>query len=310
MRRLAQAGSIASGMQTTLAIIRYFDDFPVIPISITYGQILRLVDSPIDKVYVVQTDTKVVERCMLMTTDPGDLVLDPTCGSGTTAYVAEQWGRRWITIDTSPRGHRPGAHAPDGGAISLLPAGGFARRRQERDGTDSATESPLGDDSRDRARPRATSRRGFVYKRVPHVTLKVHRQQRRDRRHPCPVAGAAGAICARRSTRLLSKPGKSGRSPASAGQRIGQRKPASRCYDEWWKMRRERQKEIDASIARRADTETALRPALRRQQAHARHRAVHGREPVAAPGAVDGRANDAGVGDQRATSSGERSLRP
>ena len=53
-----------------------------------------------DKVYVVQTNPKVVERCMLMTTDPGDLVLDPTCGSGTTAYVAEQWGRRWITIDS------------------------------------------------------------------------------------------------------------------------------------------------------------------------------------------------------------------
>src|SRR5215203_547629 len=54
-----------------------------------------------DKVYVVQTNTKVVERCLLMTTDPGDLVLDPTGGGGTTAYVAEQWGRRWITIDTS-----------------------------------------------------------------------------------------------------------------------------------------------------------------------------------------------------------------
>ena len=54
-----------------------------------------------DKIYVVQTNVKVIERCLLMTTDPGDLVLDPTCGSGTTAYVAEQWGRRWITIDTS-----------------------------------------------------------------------------------------------------------------------------------------------------------------------------------------------------------------
>src|SRR5437660_12824583 len=54
-----------------------------------------------EKLYVVQTSTKVIERCLLMTTDPGDLVLDPTCGSGTTAYVAEQWGRRWITIDTS-----------------------------------------------------------------------------------------------------------------------------------------------------------------------------------------------------------------
>ena len=54
-----------------------------------------------DHIYVVQTTTKVIQRCILMTTDPGDLVLDPTCGSGTTAYVAEQWGRRWITIDTS-----------------------------------------------------------------------------------------------------------------------------------------------------------------------------------------------------------------
>src|ERR1700737_2910586 len=54
-----------------------------------------------DKKYVVETSTKVVQRCLLMTTDPGDLVLDPTCGSGTTAYVAEQWGRRWITCDTS-----------------------------------------------------------------------------------------------------------------------------------------------------------------------------------------------------------------
>ena len=54
-----------------------------------------------EKLYVVQTSTKIIERCLLMTTDPGDLVLDPTCGSGTTAYVAEKWGRRWITIDTS-----------------------------------------------------------------------------------------------------------------------------------------------------------------------------------------------------------------
>ena len=55
------------------------------------------------KIYVVQSSQKLVERCVAMTTDPGDLVLDPTCGSGTTAYVAEQWGRRWITVDTSPR---------------------------------------------------------------------------------------------------------------------------------------------------------------------------------------------------------------
>ena len=65
------------------------------------GQTHRPAASLTTKFYVVQTDTKVIERCLLMTTDPGDLCLDPTCGSGTTAYVAEQWGRRWITCDTS-----------------------------------------------------------------------------------------------------------------------------------------------------------------------------------------------------------------
>jgi adenine-specific DNA-methyltransferase len=96
-----------------------------------------------DKVFVVQTNTEVVKRCMLLVTDPGDLVLDPTCGSGTTAYVAEQWGRRWITIDTSrvavalARARLMGARLP---AYLLA------------DGDD--------------------VRKGFVYERVPHVTLK------------------------------------------------------------------------------------------------------------------------------------------
>jgi adenine-specific DNA-methyltransferase len=76
---------------------RYLSDFSVKEIS----SIWEDTRSEQDQLYVVQTQTKVVHRCLLMTTDPGDLVLDPTCGSGTTAYVAEQWGRRWITIDTS-----------------------------------------------------------------------------------------------------------------------------------------------------------------------------------------------------------------
>ncbi len=79
--------------------VRYLDDFPYAPIgnnwTDTGSGFMR------DKVYVVQTNKKVIERCLLLTTDPGDLVLDITCGSGTTAYVAEQWGRRWITCDTS-----------------------------------------------------------------------------------------------------------------------------------------------------------------------------------------------------------------
>jgi len=97
--RLSKLGRlIVQGV--TLRYVRYFDDFPVTPLSNVW------MDTAArgwfeDKLYVVQTVQKVVQRCLLMTTDPGDLVLDPTCGSGTTAYVAEQWGRRWITADTS-----------------------------------------------------------------------------------------------------------------------------------------------------------------------------------------------------------------
>jgi adenine-specific DNA-methyltransferase len=78
---------------------RYLSDFPAIPIASLWQDTQS--GSGMDKVFVVQTNAKIIQRCMLMTTDPGDLVLDPTCGSGTTAHVAEQWGRRWITTDTS-----------------------------------------------------------------------------------------------------------------------------------------------------------------------------------------------------------------
>ena len=94
--RLVAAERVHAGKQS-LNYIKFIDDFPANPI----GNLWDDVSGSGDKVYVVQTSQKVIERCILMTTDPGDLVLDPTCGSGTTAYVAEQWGRRWITTDTS-----------------------------------------------------------------------------------------------------------------------------------------------------------------------------------------------------------------
>ena len=116
-----------------------------------------------DKVYVVQTAPKFVERCILMTTDPGDLVLDPTCGSGTTATVAEQWGRRWITIDTSrvalalARARIMGARYP-----WYLLADSPEGQRKEAEITQRApSEAPTGGDIR----------QGFVYERVPHITL-------------------------------------------------------------------------------------------------------------------------------------------
>ena len=101
MERVVKANRVAlEGSRLTFK--KYFGDFGHIAISNFWPDLTGGVASRTDpKVYVVQTSTKVVERCLLMTTDPGDLVLDPTCGSGTTAYVAEGWGRRWITVDTS-----------------------------------------------------------------------------------------------------------------------------------------------------------------------------------------------------------------
>jgi len=93
-KRLVVEGSI-------LRYIRYLDDFPVNPLSNVWTDVGGIQSRTDSKIYVVQTTNKVIARCLLMATDPGDLVLDPTCGSGTTAYVAEQWGRRWITIDIS-----------------------------------------------------------------------------------------------------------------------------------------------------------------------------------------------------------------
>lgn len=94
MQRLNWARRI-SALGNTVCYIRYIDDFPVFPMSNMWDDTVTSGFSD-KKVYVVQTGTLIFERCLLMTTDPGDLVLDPTCGSGTTAYVAEQWGRRWI----------------------------------------------------------------------------------------------------------------------------------------------------------------------------------------------------------------------
>jgi adenine-specific DNA-methyltransferase len=102
MKKLAISKRIiATG--NTISYVRYLLDFNVFPYTNFWDD--TTVGGSADRWYVVQTPTKVIERCLLMTTDPGDLVLDPTCGSGTTAYVAEQWGRRWITIDTSRVAH-------------------------------------------------------------------------------------------------------------------------------------------------------------------------------------------------------------
>ena len=159
LENLAKAGRVATGAKT-IRYKRFIDDFRVLPITDRWESL----QIGTGLIYVVQTSSAVVERCILMTTDPGDLVLDPTCGSGTTAYVAEQWGRRWITVDTSrvalalARSRVMGARYP-----YYLLADSPKGRRKEAELTQTVpSDSPTGGDIR----------QGFVYERVPHITLK------------------------------------------------------------------------------------------------------------------------------------------
>lgn len=163
MHRLKLAGRVAP-TRNTLSYVRYLDDFPAYAISNTWFDVGGVQSRSDPKVYVVQTGTKTIERCMLMCTDPGDLVLDPTCGSGSTAFVAEQWGRRWITIDTSrvalalARQRLMGARFP----YYLLADSAEGRNKESEL---SATRLPP-------ATPTGDIRQGFVYERVQHITLK------------------------------------------------------------------------------------------------------------------------------------------
>ena len=162
MARLRSAGRLGTA-GPGLYYIRYLDDFPAFPISNLWSDTV-VAGFASDKKYIVETSPKLVERCVLMTTDPGDLVLDPTCGSGTAAYVAEQWGRRWITCDTSrvalalARTRLMGAKYP---YYLLADSPEGVRKEAEVTGKIPPDHKTDGD-----------VRKGFVYKRVPHVTLK------------------------------------------------------------------------------------------------------------------------------------------
>lgn len=139
LNNLIQKGRVVS-TGSTLRYVRYLNDFPAYPITNYWDD-----TGVADKLYTVQTSSKVLQRCILMSTDPGDLVLDPTCGSGTTAYVAEQWGRRWITTDTS----RIALNI----AKTRLMTAIFPYYKLHDEQTHDI-------------------RQGFQYKKVPHITLK------------------------------------------------------------------------------------------------------------------------------------------
>jgi len=160
--RLALAGRLG-WLGNTLRVIRYLDDFDHYPLNQSW-QDTGVSGFASKKRYVVETNPDVVERCVLMTTDPGDLVLDPTCGSGTTAYVAEQWGRRWITLDTSRVAlalARTRLMAARYSYYLLADSPDGVAKEGELTGTVPPSYSTEGD-----------IKKGFVYKRVPHVTLK------------------------------------------------------------------------------------------------------------------------------------------
>ena len=194
--------------------------------------------------YVVETSPFVVQRCVLMTTDPGDLVLDPTCGSATTAYVAEQWGRRWITADTSrvalalARARIMGARYP----YYLL---GDSPEGKQQEAAITRTEPP-------RAPTYGDIRQGFVYERVPHIQLRdiannteidVIWEQSQQALEPL-------------REQLNAALGESWEEWEIPREAEGDWPAEARAlHEKWWEQRIARQREIDASIAAKADSE-------------------------------------------------------
>ena len=264
----------------TLTYKRFLADYPVSPLQNMWSDTVQS-GFAAPRTYVVQTAPRVVERCVLMTTDPGDLVLDPTCGSGTTAYVAEQWGRRWTTMDTSRVALALARSRIMGARYSYYTlADSLEGQREEarRSGSEPKSNATHGD-----------IRHGFVYQRVPHVTLKAiannteidaiwdQRQPAVEaalvalndalRDHPTPFPVTRGAR--KRQTVDFTAP------PETIGLPNGDPAPANgllewevprHAPEDWptaaktalaafWDARTTRQQEIDASIAHKADFE-------------------------------------------------------
>lgn len=236
---LAKAGRLKA-TPGRLGYVRFFDDFSAISLNNNWND----TRGDMGMTYIVQTSTKVIERCVLMATDPGDIVFDPTCGSGTTAYVSEQWGRRWITADTSRV------------ALTLARTRLMSARypwyllTDSRDGR--AKEAVLTQTVPPETPVHHDIRQGFVYERVPRITL--------------------GAIVRNPLINDIWEKWQTVLEPlraalnAATGQtweewQIPRQLPASAppvaadTHTKWWEARIARQREIDASIAARADVE-------------------------------------------------------
>lgn len=280
MSRLVM-GNRVTAAGNTLRYVRFFDDFPAFPISDFWAD-TTVAGFAADKRYIVETSAKVVERCILMATDPGDLVLDPTCGSGTTAYVAEQWGRRWITIDTSrvalalARARLMGARYP---YYLLADSAEGQQKEAALSGRAYVGKTAYG-----------KVRQGFVYERVPHITLKsiannaeidvIHENWKTKiaaalaklnaalRNHRTPYKIATGGR-AGKEVKFDSADGATFTMPSGevvkAYELVEWEVPREAPKDwpaatyaplgEFWAARIARQKEIDASIAAKAEYE-------------------------------------------------------
>jgi adenine-specific DNA-methyltransferase len=243
MDRLLKADRLAV-KGTRLRMVRFIKDNSIIPMSNLWVDTGTGGFVGDEKIYTVQTDTRAIARCILMSTDPGDLVLDPTCGSGTTTYVAEQWGRRWITIDTSrvalalARARIMGARYP------------YYLLADSRDGQIKEAEIT-------RTAPSIQSthnniRLGFVYERVPHVTLKS-------------IANNVEIDVIWEKFQQILEPLRQ-----QFNQSLNQKweeweiprevnaswnSAVKKLHEEWWRNRIARQTEIDKSIAAKAEFE-------------------------------------------------------
>ncbi len=267
MKRLLVADRVAPSGKT-INYVRFVRDNPVNPVSNLWADAAS--GSAMNKVYVVQTNELLAQRCMLMCTDPGDLVIDPTCGSGTTAFVAEQWGRRWITTDTSRvaltlartrlmAGRFPYYHLADQWP-QITTAMGHADIKQTL-----KHEKPAMDEKQ------ADIRRGFVYERVPHITLKsianneqideiYERWQQTLEPLRAKINKTAKQTWEEWELPRLPADDLDDDKRAAAWKALGKQnitegsEPAKLLAD-WWEGRRVRQREIDESIANRADQE-------------------------------------------------------
>lgn len=242
MTRLGRAGRL-SASRNSLGYVRRLNDFSAAAFHHVWTDTV-ISGSALEKNYVVETLPRVVQRCLLMVTDPGDLVLDPTCGSGTTAYVAEQWGRRWITIDTSrvalalARARIMGAKYP-----YYLLADSRQGQQKEAEVTRSAV---LG------KRTYGDVRQGFVYERVPHIQLRdiVNNAEidviwERFQESLEPLRARLNAA--------VGESWDEWEIPREAGEDWPSK--AVEAHGTWWEQRIAQQREIDASIAAKAEFE-------------------------------------------------------